>query len=30
MSDKNLQLLSDLSSRAGKIYKRAIGRFAIG
>jgi hypothetical protein len=30
MSDKNLPVLSDVSSRAGKTYKRATGEFAIG
>jgi hypothetical protein len=30
MSDKNLHVLSGVSSRAVKTYKHAISRFAIG
>ena len=30
MSDKNLPLLSDVSSRLEKIYTRAVIKFAIG
>ncbi len=30
MSDKNLHVLNDVSSRDGKSYKRAISKFAIG